>query len=165
MTGIYRLIATAWHIVIGSRSDFADLSRGGLPIGRHLLLPFEDAIIFSPFGTTTAINVFDVFDGKPDVVTYVSTYYISICLVITYINKNCFSLFILLMQVLLLHSGDVRNALFAAAKVSLAYPRLEIHHSENCKQSVARIIFISHIMLAEDFDSRNSEDIDYLWNV
>jgi hypothetical protein len=66
-------------------------------------------------------------------------------------------------QVLFLGSGDLRNALVTVAKMSDAYPMLNLHMNDDCNLTTARNILITHTILSDNFNP--SKDMDYIWDL
>ena len=71
----------------------------------------------------------------------------------------------MLLQVLFLSSGDLRNALFMATHCSDAYPELDIHLSDCCDTITARNFLIAHVMLSDSFEPSSPSDMQYLWDL
>ena len=71
----------------------------------------------------------------------------------------------MLLQVLFLSSGDLRNALFMATHCSDAYPELDIHLSDCCDTITARNFLIAHFMLSDSFEPSSPTDLQYLWDL
>ena len=61
--------------------------------------------------------------------------------------------------------GDMRNVLATVAKMTEAYPKLEIHLSDDYSVTLAGNILITHIMLSANFKPSNPVDMDYLWDL
>ena len=61
--------------------------------------------------------------------------------------------------------GDMKSALFTASLRSPAFPGLHIHMNDFCSCIIARNVLITHILIAPDFDSQSSTDLQYLWDV
>ena len=68
-------------------------------------------------------------------------------------------------QVLFLSSGDLRNALVTIAKMTDAYPQLDIHLADDNNYIVARNILLANIMLSDNFNPSEIDDMDYLWSL
>ena len=66
---------------------------------------------------------------------------------------------------MLLGSGDLRNALVTASKLSDAYKNLNIHLNDDLDIVVARNVLMAHILLSDEFDPDNPAEVDYLWDV
>ena len=66
---------------------------------------------------------------------------------------------------LFLGSGDLRNAFFMATQCSEAYHELDIHLSDSSDLIVSRNILIMHIITSAAFNPKNSNDIQYLWEL
>ena len=71
----------------------------------------------------------------------------------------------ILLQVLFLESGDLRNALFMAPQCSEAYQELDIHMSDNHSIITARNLLIAHVILTEPFEPSSLADCQYLWDL
>ena len=84
----------------------------------------------------------------------------SLVLLFILILKKLISLFKL--QILFLGSGDLRNALVAAGK---NLNSIHIHLNDLNPSIVARNILILKVISAPDFDTKNKEDIAFLWDL
>jgi len=71
----------------------------------------------------------------------------------------------ILLQVLFLGSGDLRNALFMASHSTEAYHELDIHMSDKCDIATARNFLIAHVILSNSFEPSNPIDLEYLWDL
>ena len=61
-------------------------------------------------------------------------------------------------------SGDLRNALCTASKITEAYHELEVHLSDHSDIIVARNLLIAHIIL-DDFNPAVLSNVNYLWEL
>ena len=120
----------------------------------------QKPFFFRPYGSSTATNVLQFFLGTPDITNDVSP-----VLIILLIPKIYCVTYLLIIQVLFLGSGDLRNALFTGAMLTEAYPELNIHMNDVFDLTVARNFLLINILLDEDFDPDVESDIQYLWDV
>jgi hypothetical protein len=70
----------------------------------------------------------------------------------------------LFIQILLLDSSDIRNALLTASKISVG----KVVNLLVCDSSpvvTAQNVLISQIMFSNNFDPEKEEDIQYFWDV
>ena len=71
----------------------------------------------------------------------------------------------MVLQILLLGSEDLRNALLTVSELAEAYQELKIHLIDDNDICTAQNVLLLHIILSDDFDPAIESDLDYLWNV
>jgi hypothetical protein len=73
---------------------------------------------------------------------------------------------LLLLQILFLGSGDLRNVLLSIAKLSEAFNEINMQLNYDFNIVItARNILLAHIILADNFDPTDPRDLIYLWDV